>query len=71
MSPFISETTLRFHYGKHHKTYVDAPNKAIGDTGFEAIPLRALIRATAGKPEQAALFISAAQAWNHAFYKNL
>ena len=32
------------------------------------MPLKALIRATAGKPEQAAIFNNAAQAWNHAFY---
>jgi len=68
LSPFISETTLRFHYGKHHKTYIDALNKAIDDTEFEAMPLRALIQATAGKPGQATLFNNAAQAWNHAFY---
>lgn len=68
LSPFISETTLRFHYGKHHKTYIDALNKAIDDTEFEAMPLRALIQATAGKPEQATLFNNAAQAWKHAFY---
>lgn len=68
LSPFISETTLRFHYGKHHQAYIDALNKAIDDTEFQAMPLKALIRATAGKPDQAALFNNAAQTWNHAFY---
>jgi len=68
LSPFISETTLRFHYGKHHKTYIDTLNKAIDETEFEAMPLRAMIRAAAGKLEHAAIFNNAAQAWNHAFY---
>jgi superoxide dismutase, Fe-Mn family len=68
LSPFISETTLKFHHGKHHQTYIDALNKAIDDTEFEAMPLRAMIRATAGKLEHAAIFNNAAQAWNHAFY---
>jgi len=68
LSPFISETTLRFHYGKHHQAYIDALNKAIDDTEFQAMPLKALIRATAGKSDQAALFNNAAQTWNHAFY---
>jgi superoxide dismutase, Fe-Mn family len=68
LSPFISDTTLRFHHGKHHQAYIDALNKAIDDTEFEAMPLRALIRATAGKLEHAAIFNNAAQAWNHAFY---
>jgi superoxide dismutase, Fe-Mn family len=68
LTPFISDTTLRFHHGKHHQSYIDALNKAIDDTEFEAMPLRALIRATAGKLEHAAIFNNAAQAWNHAFY---
>ncbi|MDO9007158.1 MAG: superoxide dismutase [Thiobacillus sp.] len=68
LSPYISETTLRFHYGKHHQTYIDALNRAIDDTEFQAMPLKALIRATAGKAEQTALFNNAAQTWNHAFY---
>ena len=66
--PFISEATLRTHYSKYHRAYIDALNKAIDDTEFEAMPLKALIRATAGKPSQAALFNNAAQTWNHAFY---
>lgn len=66
--PFISETTLGTHYNKHHQTYIDALNKAIDDTEFEVMPLKALICATAGKPSQTALFNNASQAWNHAFY---
>ncbi|MDO9006879.1 MAG: superoxide dismutase [Thiobacillus sp.] len=68
LSPFISETTLRLHYGKHHQAYIDALNKTIDDTEFQGMPLRALIRATAGKPGLATLFNNAAQTWNHAFY---
>ena len=68
LSPFISESTLRFHHGKHHQAYIEALNQAIDDTEFQPMPLKALIRATAGKPEQAAIFNNAAQAWNHAFY---
>ncbi len=68
LSPFISENTLRFHHGRHHQAYIDALNQAIDDTEFEAMPLRALIRATAAKTGHAAVFNNAAQAWNHAFY---
>jgi Fe-Mn family superoxide dismutase len=68
LSPFISETTLRFHYGKHHQAYIDALNKAIDDTEFQAMPLRAIIQSTAGKSGQASIFNNAAQTWNHAFY---
>ncbi len=68
LSPCISERTLRCHHGEHHKAYIEALNKAIGDTEYEAMPLKALILATAGKPGQSAIFNNAAQAWNHAFY---
>jgi superoxide dismutase, Fe-Mn family len=67
LSPVISESTLRFHHGKHHQTYIDALNKAIDDTEFQAMPLKAMILAAAegGKTE---IFNNAAQAWTHAFY---
>lgn len=68
LSPVISEKTLRFHYDKHHQGYVDALNKAIGDTEFQDMPIRELIRSTAGKPDKETIFNNAAQAWNHAFY---
>jgi len=68
LSPCISERTLRCHHGEHHRTYIEALNKAIEDTEYQAMPLRALIVATAGKPGQSAIFNNAAQAWNHAFY---
>ncbi len=68
LSPFISENTLRFHHGKHHQTYIDLLNKAIDDTEFQAMPIKALILATAGKAAKTDLFNNAAQAWNHAFY---
>ena len=68
LSPFISEKTLRFHHGKHHQTYIESLNKAIDDTEFQAMPIKALILATAGKAGKTDLFNNAAQAWNHAFY---
>lgn len=68
LSPCISERTLRCHHGAHHKAYIEALNKALGDTEYETMPLKALILATAGKSGQFAIFKNAAQAWNHAFY---
>lgn len=43
LNPCISENTLRFHYGRHHQTYIDGLNKAIDDTEYEAMPLKAMI----------------------------
>ena len=68
LEPMISAKTIGFHYGKHHKTYVETLNKLIAQTEFEDQPLEMIIKRTAGKPDQALLFNNAAQAWNHAFY---
>ena len=34
LEPHISGETIDFHYGKHHKTYVDNLNKMIEGTDF-------------------------------------
>ena len=68
LAPVISAQTLGFHYGKHHKTYVDTLNKLVAGTEFEGQSLEAIIRATAGKADKTAIFNNAAQIWNHTFY---
>jgi Fe-Mn family superoxide dismutase len=70
LAPVISANTLTFHYGKHHKTYVDTLNKSIIGTEFADMPLENIIRATARQTDHTAIFNNAAQAWNHAFYWN-
>jgi Fe-Mn family superoxide dismutase len=68
LEPVISANTLSFHYGKHHKAYVDTLNKLILGTEFADMPLEQIVRAAAGHADEAAIFNNAAQAWNHAFY---
>ena len=68
LSPIISADTIGFHYGKHHKAYVDNLNKLIEGTEFAGLSLEEIIKRTAGKADKAAIFNNAAQAWNHAFY---
>jgi Fe-Mn family superoxide dismutase len=70
LAPTISSNTISFHYGKHHKTYVDNLNKAIAGTDLAEKPLVELVRATAGKPDKTAVFNNSAQVWNHTFYWN-
>jgi Fe-Mn family superoxide dismutase len=65
LAPTISAETLEYHYGKHHKTYVDNLNKLIPGTEFENSSLEDIIRKASG-----GIFNNAAQVWNHNFYWN-
>ncbi|MCP8897869.1 superoxide dismutase [Fe] [Gilvimarinus xylanilyticus] len=65
LAPHISEETLEFHYGKHHKTYVDKLNAAVPGTEFEGKSLEEVIKSSSG-----GVFNNAAQVWNHTFYWN-
>jgi superoxide dismutase, Fe-Mn family len=68
LEPVISAKTVSFHYGKHHRTYVETANKLIVGTELADMPLDEIVRATAGKADRTSIFHNAAQAWNHDFY---
>jgi Fe-Mn family superoxide dismutase len=68
LDPVISANTLGFHYGKHHKTYVDNLNKLISGTDLADLSLEEVIKSTAGQTDKAGIFNNAAQVWNHTFY---
>jgi len=68
LAPLISAQTLSFHYGKHHQGYVNTLNKLLPDSPFSGKSLEAVVCATSGRAEYAALFNNAAQIWNHTFY---
>lgn len=68
LSPFISANTLEFHYGKHHKAYVDNLNKLIEGTDLDKLSLAEIIKATVNDTTKIGIFNNAAQAWNHTFY---
>lgn len=70
LDPVISANTLSFHYGKHHKAYVDNLNKLITGTELADLSLEEVIAATAGKADKVGIFNNAAQVWNHTFYWN-
>ena len=63
LQPYISKETLEYHYGKHHKAYVDNLNKLIPGTEFEKMSLEETIMKSSG-----GIFNNAAQVWNHTFY---
>ncbi|MGA3157238.1 MAG: superoxide dismutase, partial [Steroidobacteraceae bacterium] len=68
LDPVISANTMSYHYGKHHKAYVDNLNKAIAGTEFAGQSLEQIITATYGKAERTGIYNNAAQDWNHTFY---
>lgn len=68
LAPHISANTLDFHYGKHHKTYVDNLNKLIAGTDLAEKPLEEIIKIAAKDSAKAGIFNNAAQVWNHSFY---
>jgi len=70
LEPVITARTIGFHYGKHHKAYVDNLNKLIAGTEYADLSLEKIITGTAGRPEKTAIFNNAAQIWNHTFYWN-
>lgn len=65
LEPHISSETLEFHYGKHHKTYVDKLNGLVVGTDFESKSLEDVVKSSEG-----GMFNNAAQIWNHTFYWN-
>jgi len=65
LEPHISAETLEYHYGKHHKTYVDKLNGLAAGTDLEAKSLEDIIKSSEG-----GVFNNAAQIWNHTFYWN-
>lgn len=64
LAPHISEETLEYHWGKHHRKYVENLNNLVSGTEFEEAALDEIV-ANAG---EGGLFNNAAQAWNHGFY---
>lgn len=70
LAPFVSANTLSFHYGKHHKAYVDNLNKLTEGKPFASQSLEDVVKNSAKAPGDAAIFNNAAQVWNHTFYWN-
>jgi len=68
LEPYISARTFEFHYGKHHKAYVDNANKMLEGSDLAGKDLVAIIQAAAKDPAKKGLFNNTAQAWNHAFF---
>ena len=70
LEPHYSAKTIGFHYGKHHKAYVDNLNKLTPGTPLDGKSLEEIIAASAGDASRVGVFNNAAQVWNHTFFWN-
>jgi Fe-Mn family superoxide dismutase len=70
LTPVISANTLEFHYGKHHRAYVENLGKLIAGTDLADEDLKTIIKKAGGDTAKAGIFNNAAQVWNHTFFWN-
>ncbi|MQL87374.1 hypothetical protein Taro_019917 [Colocasia esculenta] len=64
----MSQRTLEFHWGKHHRGYVDGLNKQIAGTELESLPLENVIVKSYNNGDPLPTFNNSAQIWNHDFF---
>jgi Fe-Mn family superoxide dismutase len=70
LAPVVSPETIDYHYGKHHKAYVDNLNKFAPGTKYESMTLEQVVKASHGQASEKKIFNNSAQVWNHTFYWN-
>ncbi|MDE0932301.1 MAG: superoxide dismutase [Novosphingopyxis baekryungensis] len=63
----ISEDTFDYHYGKHHKAYVDKTNAAVEKSDMSSPKLSEVVLNAKTQGDNG-LFNNSAQVWNHSFY---
>ncbi|MFN6560742.1 MAG: superoxide dismutase [Nostoc sp. ChiSLP01] len=62
--------TFEYHYGKHHKAYVDNLNKLTEGTELADKSLEEVIQSSFKDSSKTGIFNNAAQVWNHTFFWN-
>jgi len=68
LQPFVSAQTISFHYGKHHKAYVDNLNNLAKGKPWEKMTLEEVVKASAKDSSAQGVFNNSAQIWNHTFF---
>lgn len=68
LASVMSVETVNFHYGKHHKGYLDKLNELVKGKPYADYTLEQIILETAHKESEKSIFNNAAQVWNHNFY---
>jgi Fe-Mn family superoxide dismutase len=68
LAPVMSAETLEYHWGKHHRAYVNKTNELIGSLPeLSGASLVEVVRA-ARREGNNKLFNNSAQLWNHSFF---
>jgi Fe-Mn family superoxide dismutase len=68
LEPHMSKETLEYHWGKHHRAYVDNMNKQIAGTDLDGKSLEEVVLASWNGGNPTPVFNNAAQVWNHTFF---
>ena len=68
LEPHMSRETLDYHWGKHHKTYVENLNKQILGTDLDGLSLEEVVLLSYNRGNMLPVFNNAAQV-NNAIYR--
>lgn len=70
LAPYMSASTIKYHYGRHLAEYIKKTNDLIAGTEYEPQPLAQIIMqsATDATPLGQKIFNNSAQIFNHAFF---
>ncbi len=68
LTPHMSAETLEYHYGKHHRAYVNKTNELLqNEADLSGASLLQVIK-EAKRSGNSKLFNNSAQLWNHSFF---
>ncbi|KAK1285260.1 hypothetical protein QJS10_CPB20g01329 [Acorus calamus] len=68
LEPYMTRQTLEYHWGRHHRSYVENLNMQVTGTELDGMSLEEIIIASYNKGNVLPAFNNAAQAWNHDFF---
>ncbi|KAL5724099.1 superoxide dismutase [Ranunculus cassubicifolius] len=68
LEPHMSRETLEYHWGNHHRGYVENLNRQIAGTELDGMELEDIILLTYNRGDPLPAFNNAAQIWNHEFF---
>uniref|UniRef100_A0A1D1ZJQ8 superoxide dismutase n=1 Tax=Anthurium amnicola TaxID=1678845 RepID=A0A1D1ZJQ8_9ARAE len=68
LEPYMTRQTLEYHWGRHHRGYVESLNRQIAGTELDGLPLEEIIVKSYNKGDLLPTFNNAAQIWNHDFF---